>query len=159
MAGRPPTQAARPNGFTLVELCFVVLISGIVLAVGAIRLGRLSVFMANSKRVAYRLASDLRYAQSEAIADARNHYLLFTSNGTKLTSYAIYRVEAGGDVVVEPSRTLPDSVALTGSSTRAEFTTDGSALANYSYSAVSPGPDYAITVVLATGVVQLQESQ
>lgn len=148
----------RRRGLTLVELSFVVLISATLLAVAAIRLGRSSMFVAESERAARRLAADLRYAHSEAIATAKNYYLLFTDGGAKYTAYAIYRVEAGGDVQVEPARVLSDHVALTGSATRAEFEPSGSALAGYTYTVTSPGGTYSITVTLATGAVTIAES-
>ena len=149
---------ARARGFTLVELLIVIAVSFILLGVGAIRISRASILMATSERVARRLVADLRFAQSRAITDARNHYILFTSNGTKFTQYAIYRAEPTGDVQVLPTRILPEGVALTGSSARAEFTPGGDALAAYSYTVTSPGRSYSISVVMATGAVILQEN-
>ena len=159
----PPRPAAhgalarRTRGFTLAELSIVVLIMGIVAAVGIIRLSRASVFMAEGQRVARRLVGDLRYAQSEAITSGKNHYLTFTEGVTKYTDYTIFRVEAGGDVQVEPTRVLPETVAVTGSATRAELTPTGDALASYTYTVTAPpGHSYTIAVVLATGAVTLQ---
>ena len=148
----------RRAGFTLVELLIVIAISFILLGVGAIRISRSPILMAASQRVAHRLVADLRLAQSQAITDARNHYLLFTSNGTKFVQYAIFRADPSGDVQVLPTRTLPDDVALTGNSSRAEFTPGGDALAAYSFTITSPGRSYSVSVVMATGAVVLQEN-
>ena len=130
---------------------------GIMATVGIIRLSRTSVFMAEGERVARRLVADLRYAQSEAITSGKNHHLSFTDGGTKYTDYAIFRVEGSGDVQVEPTRVLADSVALAGSATRAEFAPGGDAVAAYTYKVASPGRSYQIAVVLATGAVSLTE--
>ena len=135
----------------------VIFISAILLAVGVVRLGRLSILMSESERVARTLTADLRFAQSEAITTARNHYIAFTDGGTKYTQYAIYKADPGGDIEVRPARPLADSVALTGSATRAEFAPGGDALAAYTYTVTSPGRSYSLSVVLATGVVILAE--
>ena len=159
----PPRPAAhrplsrRTRGFTLIELSIVLLISSILLAVGVIRLSRASVFMAQGERVARRLAADLRYAQSEAIVQAKNHYILFTQGDGKYASYAVYRVEAAGDVQVEPTRVLPDSVALTGTRLRAEFSPLGDALEKCEYTVTAPGLTFEITVLEASGSVLLEE--
>jgi type II secretory pathway pseudopilin PulG len=165
---RPPSGHPLPrerglgfgavSGFALLELIMVLLITSIALAVGVIRLGRLSVFMTQGERAAHVLVADLRFAQSEAITQAKNHCLLFTSDGSRYTSYAIYRVETGGDVLVEPPRVLPASVSLTGLQPRAEFRPGGDAAASYSYTVTSPGHSYQIGVVLVTGGVSIQGS-
>jgi len=158
MMTMPPSRALRARGFTLLELTFVILIVGIVAAVGIIRLGRISIFMAEGERVARRLVADLRYARSEAITHAQNHYILFTEGATKYTSYAIYCVRPAGDTQIEPTRVLPDSVAVTGSATRAEFNPGGDAVAAYTYNVTSPGTSYQVTITLvATGAVTLEE--
>ena len=89
-------SAAR--GFTLMELAVTILIMGIALAVGVVRLGSLSVLRSEGQSTARRLVADLRLTQSEAITKVKNHYILFTDGGTKYTQYAIYRVEAGANV-------------------------------------------------------------
>ncbi|MFP4057489.1 MAG: GspH/FimT family protein [Candidatus Brocadiia bacterium] len=152
------TAPRGPGGFTLLELSLALLLGGILMAVAAVRLGASGVFRAEGERVARRLVADLRMAHSQAIAERKNHYLEFTGNNTRFTHYAIYRVEAEPDVQVEPVRRLPDSVALTGSAARAEFTPRGDALAAYSYTVASPDRTYTISVTLATGAVCLEES-
>ena len=155
---RRTTRAQRTRGFTLIELIMVMVISGIILSMGVIRLSGQSIFMAEGESAARRLAADLRHAQSQAIADMKNHYLLFTSDGQKFTEYAIYRVEAGEDVKIEPTRALSDSVAVTGADDRAEFTPGGDALDDYQFGVTSTGRDYTLTVTLATGAVTITEN-
>ena len=149
------TLHATRAAFTLFEFMVVMAISAIVLAVGVARFGFQSAFIAQNARIARRLAADLRYAQSEAIAHGKNHYLLFTDNGTKITEYVIYRVQAGGDVAIEPTRTvMPDYVALTADTARAEFTPGGDAVGTYTFKITAPNCDAVkIQVVLATGAV------
>jgi hypothetical protein len=129
----------------------------IMMTVGIVRLGRAALFLAEDERIARCLVADLRYAQSEAIAKGKNHYLYFTLGITKFTSYKLCRVEAGGNVQIEPARVFPDTVAVTGLLTRAEFTPGGDALAAYTYTVTCPGRTYQITVTLATGAVILRK--
>jgi len=148
----------RPRqGFTLIEMLVVVVIMGILAGVGIVRISKTSVFMAESERVARRLVADLRVAHSSAIATGKNHYLSFTQSGGRLSGYAAYRVETGGDVQVEAHRTVPGGVALVGSAARAEFTPMGDALAAYSYTVTCPGWEYTVTVTLATGAVAIDK--
>jgi len=134
----------------------VTAITAIAVTVAIIRISPTSVLLSQGQRITHRLVADLRLAQSQALAAGKNHYLLFTSNGLKFTSYAIYRVETGGDVLAEPARTIPDSVALTSPLARAEFTPGGDALAAYTYTLTEPGQTWTISVTLATGAVTLQ---
>jgi len=133
----------------------VLAITAIALTVGLIRIGGVSVGLSQGERVATALVADLRYAQSQAIASAKNHYLLFTSNGSKYVSYAIYRVETGGDVQVEPTRVVADSAAITGASNRAEFQPNGTAILDYTYTVTSPGRTFTVSVQALWGNVSL----
>jgi len=151
------SSRARRGGFTLVELVMTLAIMAIALGVCAIRLSRSSVSMAEGERVARTLVADLRMAHSQAITTRKNHYVLFTDGGASYTSYAVYRVEGGGDVQIEPARPLPDTVAVTGSSTRAEFTPTGDAVAACTYLVTCPGWRYTIAVTLATGAVAIDK--
>ena len=131
----------------------VLAISAIALTVGLIRIGGVSVGMSRGERVATDLAADLRYAQSQAVVTAKNHYLLFTLGLLKFTSYAIYRAETGGDVQVEPTRKIPDTAALTGLLNRAEFQPNGTAVVDYTYTVTSPGRTFTVSVQALWGNV------
>lgn len=163
MSARCPAGSghyARPRhspGYTLIEALAVMALVALILGTAAVRLSPGLVGVARNQSVAYRLAADMRFAQSEAITAAANHYLLFTDNGSKLTSYAVFRVEDGSDVQVEATRRIPDDVALTSDDTRAEFETTGSALANYAYNVATPDTTREVSVVLSTGAVQVEE--
>jgi len=133
----------------------VLAITAIVLSVGLIRIGGNAVGMSRGERVATDLVADLRYAQSQAIVTAKNHYLLFTLGVLKYTSYAIYRVETGGDVQVEPTRVIPDTAALTGLLNRAEFQPNGTAVLDYTYTVTSPGRTFTVSVQSLWGYVRL----
>lgn len=153
----PLTTPLPRCAFTLLELVMVIAITAILLGVTAVRLSRESVFMAEGERVARTLVGDLRYTQSEAIARATNHYVLFTDGSSKYTQYALYRVDAGGDVQIEPARVLADAVAVTGNELRAEFSPLGDALKKYEYTVTAPGLEYKITVNETSGTVFLEE--
>jgi len=156
--------ARADGGVTLIELTLVLAITAAILTAGVARLGRSGFLQSEGQQVARRLAADLRYAHSQAIAGGASHYLRFTSAGfgsgdglTVCTQYAIYRVEAGGDVQAEPPRVFPSGVSVAVSALRAEFTPAGSAVAAYTFKVNSTARSYRITVTLATGAVRLQE--
>ena len=151
--GTPRTTCA----FTLIELIMVLVIASVLLGVAAIRLSRGAVFMAEAERAARTLVGDLRVAQSEAMAKASNHYLVFTNGGSKYTGYTVWRSDSGGDVEVGPARQFPDSVAVTGSEPRVGFSPGGDAVTAATYTVTSPDRTYLITVTLATGAVSLEE--
>ena len=146
------------RAFTLFELALTFFIVAVLLTVGVIRMGRTGLLVSESQRLARRLTADLRYAHSQAVVCAKNHYLLFAGTDLGYTSYAIYRDEVGGPLQVEPPRIIPNTVVLKTLSPRAEFTPGGSALSNYVYTISAAHRTYTVSVTLATGAVSLAEA-
>lgn len=154
-AGTPRAAAAA---YSLAELMAVLAITAVVLAVGAARFSRASIFMADGERVARQLVADLRWAQSQAITDGTPHSLEFASPvDGKLPAYAIFRKGSPG-VKLSPTRTLPDSVAVTSDATEVLFYPGGDADADHEITVTAAGRKYLISVTLATGAVALEDT-
>ena len=64
-------------------------------------------------------------ARRRTIATGDNHYLQLTPSAANVTSYTMYRRAAGGDVVVDQTRTVPTGVTCSASHTTLEFDFDG----------------------------------
>lgn len=142
---------------SLLELMAVVTVLGIVSVIAIGRLGPAVMRDVAAQTDARRLALDLLATQRSAIAGGSNHYLSFVNSAGSLRSYRLYRVQAGGDVAVDETRTFTSGLTVTGSSTRAEFTFSGAALAAYTYTLTAPNREWQVTVVPATGAVRVVE--
>ena len=150
-------RRANHRGFTLAELIAVVTILGIVAAIAIGRTGPAVLSDLAAHTDARRLAIDLLAAQRRSIATGDNHYLSFTQASGRFTGYSVTRVTASGDVVVDSVRQFSAGLTVTGTHARAEFTFDGSALANYRYTLAAPDRTWQVEVVPATGAVRVWE--
>lgn len=150
-------RLSQRRGFTLAELIAVVAILGIVAAIAIGRMGPAVFSDVAVHTDARRLAIDLLAAQRRSIATGDNHYLGFTLAGGRFAGYSVTRVTASGDVVVDSSRQFSGGLTVTGTHARAEFTFDGSALANYQYTLTAPDRNWQVEVIPATGTVRVRE--
>lgn len=143
---------------TLIELIMVVVLLGTLMAVVVPRLGTGTLGRPGAAAVARRLALDLRYARSLAIAEGVNHYVGFDVSGSNLVGYTIYRKATPSDLVVESYRTFARGLTVTGSTTRAEFTPSGIALGGYTFVVSVTTQTHTVTVIAATGAAMVSSS-
>jgi prepilin-type N-terminal cleavage/methylation domain-containing protein len=151
------THARRPTGrraFSLIELAAVLVIVGLLAAAGLTRWGSNTVQNLSGEGFARRLALDLVQARRRTIATGDNHYLQLSPSAGSVANYTMYRRAAGGDTVVEQTRTVPSGVTASASHATLEFDFDGASLATYSMAIVGPNRTWTITTVMATGAVQ-----
>lgn len=151
------TQARLPSGrraFTLIELASVLVIVGLLAVAGLMKWGSSTVQNLSGEGFARRLALDMMQARRRTIATGDNHYLQLSPSAASVTSYTIYRRAAGGDVVVDSTRTIPSGVTASSSHATLEFDFDGASLAAYSVAIVSPNRTWTVSTVMATGAVQ-----
>jgi type II secretory pathway pseudopilin PulG len=146
----------RRWGMTLAETLAVVALLGVFAAVAAVRIGTAPLQNFAAQSDARRLALDLLQTQRRAIATGDNHYVEFTSSGGQVVSYTVYRRLSGGGVeVVEATREFAQQETITASHVQAEFQFDGSALASYQVTLAGPNKSWQVTVIAATGAVQV----
>ncbi len=156
---RPPrTATAARAGFSLLEVAVVVTVLGILAAVGMSRLGQTTYGNLGAQGDARRIALDLLQAQRRAISTGDNHYLQFTPGGGPVTSYALVRRAAGGDVTLDTVSEIPRGVTITPSHAVAEFNFEGAALAAYQIEIAGPDRNWTVSAVPATGAVRVLEN-
>jgi type II secretory pathway pseudopilin PulG len=138
----------------MIELLAVLAIVGLLAAAALTRFGTQTVSNLAGDGFARRLALDLIQARRRTIATGDNHYLLFSPSAAAPTSYTMYRRAAGGDTVVEQTRTVPTGVTVVANAATQEFDFDGASLAAYTNTITGPNRTWTITTVMATGAVQ-----
>jgi hypothetical protein len=132
----------------------VLAIVALLAAAGVTRFGSSTLENAGADGFARKLAVDLQQARRRTIATGDNHYLQLTIVASKVTSYVMVRRAAGGDVVVDQTRTVPSGVTVTASNGTLEFDFDGAALAAYSVVVAGPNRTWTVSTIMATGAIQ-----
>jgi type II secretory pathway pseudopilin PulG len=154
-AGPKRSPAAAVGAFSLLELVATLAILGLIVAAGIGTFGSNTVQNVAAEGFARKLALDLMQARRRTIATGDNHYLQCTVVAGKVTSYAIYRRAAGGDVVVDQTQTVPAGATVTTSHTTLEFDFDGAALAAYSLTVAGPSRSWTVSTTVVTGAVRI----
>lgn len=142
---------------TILELCVVLVIMGLLGAMAATRYGSSAIADVGARGFARRLALDFTQARQRAIALGDNHLVRFTIVGGKATQYGLYRRQGAGTVAVDEICVVPADVDVTtGGTTDAEFTFTGEALASYTVTVQAPDHTCTVTVPQATGKAFVQ---
>lgn len=146
------------RAFSLLELTVVLVLVGLVAAAAIGRFGHETLQNLDAEGYARRLALDLTQARQATIASGDNHYLSLTESGGNVTSYAMFRTDAGGDVQVTPDAPTPTGLTVTASHTTLEFDFDGTALGAYDVDVAGPHRSWSVTSVPLTGLVRTAET-
>jgi hypothetical protein len=136
----------------------VLVIVGLLAAAGVSRFGSGTLENVGAEGFARKLALDLMQARRRTIATGDNHYLQLTLAGSNVSSYTMYRRAAGGDVVVEQTRTTPSGATVSTSHATLEFDFSGASLAAYSITVAGPNRTWSVSTVMATGAVRTTAS-
>jgi prepilin-type N-terminal cleavage/methylation domain-containing protein len=144
----------RRRAFNLLELVAVLAIVALVAAAGVTRFGSSTLENVGAEGFARKLALDLMQARRRTIATGDNHYLQLTVAGSNVTSYTMYRRAAGGDVIVEETRTVPAGATVATSAATLEFDFSGASLAAYTVTVSGPNRTWTVSTVMATGAVR-----
>lgn len=138
------------QGFTLIEVLFVVLALAIITAISLFRPGFDSTTKFKTRTTAQRLASDLRLIRRLAITNHEDY---------KLTVYPDaheYKIFDSSDTQVGHTRTIDSALTLSGD-TNFIFGFLGNASSGSSLSVSAETNQYDISIVSATGMVSMQE--
>ena len=146
------------RAMSLLELVIVVAIVGLVTAASVSRFGHSTLGNGGAEGFSRKVALALSHARRATIATGDNHYLLLTTSGGNVSSYALFRRAGGGDVQVDQTRTVPQDVTVTATATTLEFDFEGAALAAYTISVVGPDRSWDVSVVGLTGAVVVTET-
>ena len=152
-AGKAPRHR---RAITLLELVMVTVLLGIFVAIAASRIGPDSLANANGGADARRLAMDLLQARRRAIATGDNHYLQFTTRGSGIAGYTVYRDATAGATPATEYRAFSTTTVVTSSSRKPEFEFSGSALATYTFT-VAGTRTWQVQVIQSTGAVTVAE--
>lgn len=152
---KPLCRVVARNGMNLLELTAVVGIIGLVTTASISRFGSNAIGNGSAEGVARKLALSLTYARRSTIATGDNHYVRLNESGGNVVSFDIIRRATGGDTAVDETRSLPDDVSITSSSSTLEYEFSGSAIMSYSVVVSGPSRNYNVVVDWLTGSVRV----
>lgn len=140
----------RKNGFTLIEVLFVILVLAIVMAIALFRPGLGFTTKSKVRTTAQRLVSDLRLTRRLAITNNDDYTLTVYPDDDE------YKIFDSGSSQVGHTRAVDSDITLNGD-TNFVFHPLGNASSGSSLSVSAGGNQYGITVVSATGMVSVEE--
>ena len=146
------------RAMSLLELTIVVAILGLLAVASITRYGHSAIGNGGAEGLARKLALALTHARRSSISTGENHFLQLTTVGGSVTSFALFRRTGTGNIQVDETRTVPQGVTMSSTSTELEFDFDGSALAGYSVSIAGPNRSWDVSVVILTGAVIVSET-
>lgn len=150
-------RCRRRWAITLLELAVVLAIVGLVASAAIGRYGFATLENAGAEGFARKIAWSLIQARRSTIATGDNHYLQFNTDSGSITSLAVYRRVAGGDIPLDRVYSVPTNVTVTSADNALEFNFEGAALSSYNISVTGPDRSWTINVAPLTGAVQMVE--
>ncbi|MHC2071042.1 pilus assembly FimT family protein [Bremerella sp. T1] len=138
------------RGYSLIEMLAVVVILGILAAIGAVRLAPGLKDNLATETDSFRMLMALREARSAAISTGDEHRLRLLQSGGTITGYQIERL-GGSTTVVEGPHLFSGRAAISQTGSDATFDFQGQAIVAPVLTFVGPNRTDRITVVSATG--------
>ena len=151
-------RASSRRAMSFLELAIVVAILGLLALAAITRFGHSTIGNGAAEGFTRKLAIALMHARRSTISTGDNHYLLLTTSGSNVVSYALMRRTSSGDVQVDETRQVPRDVTVTSSSNTLEFDFEGAALAAYSITVAGPDRSWNVSVGILTGSVVVTET-
>lgn len=136
----------RKQGFTLIEVLFVILVLAIVSGIALFRTGFDFTAKSKARTTGQRLVSDLRLTRRLAITNHANYTLtVYPDDGE-------YKITPGS----HHTRTIDSDITLSGD-TSFVFQPLGNASSGSTLSVSAGGNQYDISIVSATGSISMEE--
>ena len=125
MAHATITENARPprerRAFSLLELMATVTIVGLIAGLAVMRFGHDGIETIDAAGVVRKLTVTTQLARRQAICEGLPAAIVFTRSGTKVSSWQLVRVTAGGDQAVDDPMPVPTSFDLLVPASRWQF--------------------------------------
>lgn len=139
------------NGYTAIEILFVVIVIAVLAAVAIPRLGVSFTVKMKVKTAAHRLTADLRLTRRYAITNNENYKLSVDAAGKEYSIYDSTNTQVG------ITRTIDTSITVSADKNFIfEPMGNSSALSDTGVSLSASGNQWDITLTTATGMVEME---
>jgi len=146
----------RNKGFSLIELSFIIVLMGILIAITVPRLGSDGVSTKRLEVTSKALATDLQYARQLAISTKTTHYVYVDDFNNE---FAVYESSVQASNIVKPAYSFNSSISVNGDDTFG-FEANGSIVvgSGTSIELDDAGDEWTISVVPATGSIKKEQT-
>jgi prepilin-type N-terminal cleavage/methylation domain-containing protein len=152
---RPPRER---RAFSLLELMATVAIVGMVAGLAVMRFGHVGIETIDAGGVVRKLTVTTQLARRQAICEGLPAAIVFTRSGTKVSSWQLVRVTAGGDQPVDDPMPVPSTFDLSIPTARWQFDYTGQLTSPAGGASASVDSDFwewTVTVSQLTGHVSV----
>ncbi|PHR98430.1 MAG: hypothetical protein COA78_26175 [Blastopirellula sp.] len=145
-------QRKYQSGFSLLELLSVVVILGMIAAVGSAHLSTDVLANLSSDANAHQLLFDLKMARRRAIATGDDHRITFTTVDSKIVSYQIEQIATDLSVqVIDSTRMISADVDVTVTGGSPTFDFEGQATVAPTIDYDGPDKSWQINIIPVSG--------
>jgi prepilin-type N-terminal cleavage/methylation domain-containing protein len=156
-SARPPRER---RAFSLLELMATVTIVGLIAGLAVMRFGHDGIETIDAAGFVRKLTVTTQLARRQAICEGFPAAIVFTRSGTKVSSWQLVRVTAGGDQAVDDPMPVPTSFDLSIPTARWQFDYTGqltSPAGGASADVTSDFWEWSISISPLTGHVSVQK--